>query len=211
MENTVFSLRDLHVVRPGTGAFRLHVRSLDVRQGQLLALTGPSGCGKSTALDVLAGILRPDGGAGGGDAVLNLLHAGIVRAVSFHSRVGTVAHDRIPADQDTHERQQRIRPLRRNGVPRAQVRIVDALLRILPTVQDIVGQFMANLSVFGVQFADSQLRPHEKQVNDLTVVHRAYLLPRQPCRVFIYILAISGQILQNFPKFYSAPSRRKFK
>ena len=64
MENTVFSLRDLRVVRPGAGAFRLHVRSLDVRQGQLLALTGPSGCGKSTALDVLAGILRPDSGDG---------------------------------------------------------------------------------------------------------------------------------------------------
>ena len=62
MENTVFSLRDLHVVRPGAGAFRLHVRSLDVRQGQLLALTGPSGCGKSTALDVLArfaALLKP--------------------------------------------------------------------------------------------------------------------------------------------------------
>ena len=42
MENMVFSLRDLHIVRPGTGAFRLHVRSLDVRQGQLLAeLDGP--------------------------------------------------------------------------------------------------------------------------------------------------------------------------
>lgn len=64
MENTVFSLRDLRVVRPGAGAFRLHVRSLYVRQGQLLALTGPSGCGKSTALDVLAGILRPDSGDG---------------------------------------------------------------------------------------------------------------------------------------------------
>ena len=64
MENTVFSLRDARVVRPGAGAFRLHVRSLDVRQGQLLALTGPSGCGKSTALDVLAGILRPDSGDG---------------------------------------------------------------------------------------------------------------------------------------------------
>ena len=30
----------------------------------MLALTGPSGCGKSTALDVLAGILRPDDGDG---------------------------------------------------------------------------------------------------------------------------------------------------
>lgn len=62
MEQTVFSLRDLQVARPGQGAFRLHIRDLDVRRGQLLALTGPSGCGKSTALDVLAGILRPEGG-----------------------------------------------------------------------------------------------------------------------------------------------------
>lgn len=62
MEKTVFSLRNLQVSRPGQGAFRLRIHDLDVRRGQLLALTGPSGCGKSTALDVLAGILRPEGG-----------------------------------------------------------------------------------------------------------------------------------------------------
>ncbi|WP_297228298.1 ATP-binding cassette domain-containing protein [uncultured Desulfovibrio sp.] len=31
-------------------------------RGDRLALVGPSGCGKSTALDLLAGVLRPDGG-----------------------------------------------------------------------------------------------------------------------------------------------------
>jgi putative ABC transport system ATP-binding protein len=36
--------------------------SLDVREGEILAVTGPSGCGKSTLLHCLAGILRPDSG-----------------------------------------------------------------------------------------------------------------------------------------------------
>lgn len=38
----------------------LHIDGLDVVRGSLQALVGPSGCGKSTALDLLAGILRPD-------------------------------------------------------------------------------------------------------------------------------------------------------
>ena len=36
--------------------------TLDVREGEILAVTGPSGCGKSTLLHCLAGILRPDAG-----------------------------------------------------------------------------------------------------------------------------------------------------
>jgi putative ABC transport system ATP-binding protein len=36
--------------------------SVDVREGEILAVTGPSGCGKSTLLHCLAGILRPDSG-----------------------------------------------------------------------------------------------------------------------------------------------------
>ena len=60
MENMVFSLYGLQVARPGRGAFRLQIRRLEAQRGQLLALVGPSGCGKSTALDVLAGILRPE-------------------------------------------------------------------------------------------------------------------------------------------------------
>ncbi|MFG3702001.1 ABC transporter ATP-binding protein [Micromonospora sp. NPDC047620] len=36
--------------------------TLDVEEGEILAVTGPSGCGKSTLLHCLAGILRPDAG-----------------------------------------------------------------------------------------------------------------------------------------------------
>ncbi len=36
--------------------------SLDVRQGELVALLGPSGCGKSTTLRLIAGLEQPDDG-----------------------------------------------------------------------------------------------------------------------------------------------------
>ncbi|MEU8259437.1 ABC transporter ATP-binding protein [Micromonospora sp. NPDC048999] len=36
--------------------------TLDVAEGEIVAITGPSGCGKSTLLHCLAGILRPDSG-----------------------------------------------------------------------------------------------------------------------------------------------------
>jgi putative ABC transport system ATP-binding protein len=36
--------------------------TLDVHEGEILAVTGPSGCGKSTLLHCLAGIMRPDAG-----------------------------------------------------------------------------------------------------------------------------------------------------
>jgi putative ABC transport system ATP-binding protein len=36
--------------------------SIEVAEGEIVAVTGPSGCGKSTLLHCLAGILRPDAG-----------------------------------------------------------------------------------------------------------------------------------------------------
>ncbi|MER7008093.1 ABC transporter ATP-binding protein [Dactylosporangium sp. NPDC000555] len=36
--------------------------TLDITEGEILAITGPSGCGKSTLLHCLAGIMRPDSG-----------------------------------------------------------------------------------------------------------------------------------------------------
>src|SRR5690606_559857 len=36
--------------------------SLDVRNGEFVALVGPSGCGKSTALNMIAGLLKPSAG-----------------------------------------------------------------------------------------------------------------------------------------------------
>ena len=37
--------------------------SFDVADGEFVSLLGPSGCGKSTILNVLAGIVTPEGGA----------------------------------------------------------------------------------------------------------------------------------------------------
>jgi putative ABC transport system ATP-binding protein len=37
--------------------------SIELREGEILAVTGPSGCGKSTLLHCLAGILHPESGS----------------------------------------------------------------------------------------------------------------------------------------------------
>ena len=36
--------------------------SLEISRGQFIAIVGPSGAGKSTMVDLLLGILEPDGG-----------------------------------------------------------------------------------------------------------------------------------------------------
>ncbi len=36
--------------------------TLDMRRGEFLTLLGPSGCGKTTSLNLVAGLLKPDGG-----------------------------------------------------------------------------------------------------------------------------------------------------
>ena len=36
--------------------------SLDICEGEFVALIGPSGCGKSTLLNILAGVLAPESG-----------------------------------------------------------------------------------------------------------------------------------------------------
>ena len=56
----MFSIRKLRKKRRNGAGYTLDIDCLDVLRGERIAVTGPSGCGKSTALDLLAGILRPD-------------------------------------------------------------------------------------------------------------------------------------------------------
>lgn len=50
--------------------------------------------------------------------------------VSFHGSIGAVTRDGQVSDDLTYERQQGIGPLRRDRVPGAQIRVIDALLRV---------------------------------------------------------------------------------
>ena len=56
----VLSIRKLRKQRHDGAGYTLDIDSLDLMRGERLAISGPSGCGKSTALDIFAGILRPD-------------------------------------------------------------------------------------------------------------------------------------------------------
>jgi iron(III) transport system ATP-binding protein len=51
------------VVKRFPGAFVLGPITLDVKQGELVAVLGPSGCGKTTLLRLIAGFERPDDGS----------------------------------------------------------------------------------------------------------------------------------------------------
>jgi putative ABC transport system ATP-binding protein len=56
----IYHLRDVLKTRESEGvAFRLSVPSLQIAQGEKIALIGESGCGKSTLLDMLSFILQP--------------------------------------------------------------------------------------------------------------------------------------------------------
>ena len=64
------SIRDVNKVyggRRGEATTALKSISLEVKQGEFLAILGPSGCGKSTLLQIVAGLI--DGTAG--EVVLN--------------------------------------------------------------------------------------------------------------------------------------------
>ncbi|MCW2639545.1 MAG: Sulfate-transporting ATPase [Dactylosporangium sp.] len=60
-DNIVFSGRDLHYAYLDRFPALAGV-SLDIRQGEKVALLGPNGCGKSTLLKLLDGLIFPDSG-----------------------------------------------------------------------------------------------------------------------------------------------------
>src|SRR5258708_36499070 len=65
------AVRDLAVAYSVGGRRQtiLHDISLEVPRGGFVSLIGQSGCGKSTLLKVMAGLVQPRAGAGGGAGV----------------------------------------------------------------------------------------------------------------------------------------------
>lgn len=58
---TTFSVKGLRKAYGGVPA--VHEMSLELREGEILALIGPNGAGKSTCFNMMTGQVRPDGGS----------------------------------------------------------------------------------------------------------------------------------------------------
>ena len=75
----------------------------------------------------------------------------------------------------------RIRPLRRDGVPCAQISVIDAFLRILPAAHYTVRKVTADLAVFDIQFPYALLRTLEKHFyNSFIFCHHTASFPASP-------------------------------
>src|SRR5262245_61355486 len=55
--------KQYHVERERRQVLALSDVSLSVRDGEFMAIVGPSGCGKTSLLNIVAGLLRYDGGS----------------------------------------------------------------------------------------------------------------------------------------------------
>jgi ABC-type glutathione transport system ATPase component len=87
--------------------------TLDIREGEFVALMGPSGCGKSTLLNIVAMLDTPSGGCytvGGAEVSASALHARWAARVRCRSRCG-VARAHESRDHQIHRAPDR----RRNG------------------------------------------------------------------------------------------------
>lgn len=62
MNNCKLSIQNISKRYKNNKAVALDNVSVDVMQGEFLAILGPSGCGKTTLLRIIAGLLEPDSG-----------------------------------------------------------------------------------------------------------------------------------------------------
>ena len=61
MKEPILNVRDLHYVY-GNGQVALDGVSVDIDEGEKIAVIGSNGAGKSTLLKILAGIMKPSSG-----------------------------------------------------------------------------------------------------------------------------------------------------
>ncbi len=62
MNNCKLSIQNISKTYKNNKSVALDQVSVDVMQGEFLAILGPSGCGKTTLLRIIAGLLQPDSG-----------------------------------------------------------------------------------------------------------------------------------------------------
>jgi osmoprotectant transport system ATP-binding protein len=63
MASTMISLREVEKRYPGAATPAVDRLSLDIAEGETVALVGPSGCGKTTTLKMINRLIEPSGGA----------------------------------------------------------------------------------------------------------------------------------------------------
>jgi NitT/TauT family transport system ATP-binding protein len=112
-DNVVARFGGLHAMGP---------TSLQVRQGEFLAIVGPSGCGKSTLLNMVAGTLRPSSGS---------VSYGGVPVAGANRDVGYITQKNFCLPWRTVEANVRL-PLEFRGVPRAEMagRVARAIAQV---------------------------------------------------------------------------------
>ena len=115
MAQTILSLRQI-VVRYG-GCVALEVDSLDIKNGELLALIGPNGAGKSTLLRVMGLLQSPDAGSvrfGGGAA-------DVQSALALRRRIATVFQEPLLLNESVYNNAAlglRLRGVKRGAIER---------------------------------------------------------------------------------------------
>lgn len=74
--------------------------SLEFPEGKITALLGPSGCGKTTLLNIIAGLLHPDGGAVRCPEMISYLfqEPRLIPWLTVRENIGLVLEDKMPKE-----------------------------------------------------------------------------------------------------------------